>query len=94
MKLTIFGTNCIDDLDPSATVAEQDAEQTVQNYRDAVEEKILQQYPEATVIWQTASPSRGEFAIRQLPEGENEENILDDLRRIAEVVFEKGEFYA
>ena len=90
MKITIFGTNCISDIDPS-NIAPEDCCQILQNYRDAVEDQILKQYPEATIIWQTASPCGGEFAVRGA--GLDEERIAEDCSRISEAVFEKGEFW-
>lgn len=88
--ITIFGTNCVSDLNPAGIAPEEDC-RSLQNYRDAVEDRILQRYPEATLIWQTASPCGSEFAVRGA--GLDEDRITEECNSIAESVYEKGDFW-
>jgi hypothetical protein len=86
MKITVYISE--GDLDPNMTAA--DSAKSLTNYKEALSEAIESRFPDSDITFQDVSSDSGEFRVTGV---ENDEEVVEELERIASKIYEAGKFW-
>lgn len=86
MKITVYISE--GDLDPNMTAA--NSAQSFANYKEALSEAITVRFPDSDMTFQDVSSDSGEFRVTGV---DNDEEVVEELERIASKIYEAGKFW-
>jgi hypothetical protein len=86
MKITVYISE--GDLDPSATA--KDSAQSLAAYKKELSEAIETRFPDAEITFQDVSSDGGEFRVTGV---DNDEEVVEELERIASKIYDRGNFW-
>ena len=86
MKITVYISE--GDLDPNMTA--KDSAQSLTNYREELSDAIAARFPDSEITFQDVSSDSGEFRVSGV---DNDEEVVEQLERIASKIYEAGKFW-
>jgi hypothetical protein len=86
MKVTVYISE--GDLDPNATA--KDSAQSLAAYKEELSEAITARFPDSDITFQDVSSDSGEFRVTGVG---NDEEIVEELERIASKIYDRGNFW-
>jgi hypothetical protein len=87
MKITAYITE--GDLDPNQTAV--DSAQSLAAYKEELSAAITARFPDSDITFQDVSSDSGEFSVTGV---DKNEEVVEQLERIASKIYEAGNFWA